>query len=148
MARRKKRSRTRKPGNHRQAPRPASWDCPRGICRFCGEAIIENGVQNNRKHWHQACADWWVIANSPTKARQHVFRREHGTCQGCTTKSISLKDFHVDHIVPLFEAEGELRYYGPENMQLLCHDCHREKTKADMIRFRLLKATKDEPILS
>lgn len=57
MARRKRKSKNRKDGGHRQAPRPASWNCPRGTCRFCGDDIIENGKQNKRKHWHQACAD-------------------------------------------------------------------------------------------
>lgn len=146
MARRKKRSRDRKPGNHRQAPRPASWDCPRGTCRFCGQSIIEGGVQNNRKHWHQACADRWKIMNSPTEARKFVFRREHGTCQGCSGKSLLMKDFHVDHIKPLFEAGGDLSYYGSENMQLLCHDCHKAKTKTDMDRFRTLKQGTAIPI--
>lgn len=139
MARRKKRSRIRKPGNHRQAPRPASWDCKRGTCRFCGSPIIEGGVQNNRKHWHQSCADVWIICNSATKARQFVFKRESGTCQECGCKSRKLTDFQVDHIVPLFEANGELRYYTSENMQLLCIECHRKKTAIDMDRFRAAK---------
>lgn len=142
MARRKKRSRSRKPGNHRQAPRPASWDCKRGNCRFCGEPIIENGVQNNRKHWHQECADLWVIMNNPDKARRHVFLREKGTCQGCGFTSPLMKDFQNDHIKPLFEAEGDLSFYDPENMQLLCKDCHLEKTRSDMERYRGLKQLK------
>lgn len=141
MARRRKRSRTRKVGNHRQAPRPSSWDCPRGWCRFCGESIIEDGKQNKRKHWHQECADTWRVANNPSEARKHVFLREKGTCQECGCKSLNMKDFHVDHITPLFEANGEIYYYTEKNMQLLCHDCHAEKTKCDMIRFRELKGS-------
>lgn len=146
MARRKKRSRTRKPGDHRQAPRPASWDCPRGTCRFCGEPIIEGGVQNNRKHWHQACADRWKVMNSPTEARKLVFRREKGICQCCGFKSLTMKDFQVDHIKPLFEADGDPSYYESTNMQLLCHPCHKEKTKIDMVRYRGLKDPTGIPI--
>ncbi len=95
-------------------------------------------MQNMRKNWHQPCADIWVIANSATKARKFVFTREHGTCQGpdCSFKSLMMKDFHVDHIVPLFEAEGQLVYYTAANMQLLCHACHRTKTAEDMRRYR------------
>lgn len=143
MPRRRKRSRNRKSGGHRQAPRPASWNCPRGYCRFCGEPIIEGGKQNNRKHWHQACADAWSIANNSTIARQHVFVREKGTCQGCGHQSLDKRDFHVDHIVPLFEANGDIRFYCEENMQLLCHDCHKGKTRADMERYRALNMVDD-----
>lgn len=141
MARRRKRSRNRKEGNHRQAPRPSSWDCPRGTCRFCGEDIIEDGKQNRRKHWHQACADRWRVMNNPDEARRHVFLREKGTCEKCGKKSLHMKDFQVDHVKPLFEANGDLSYYGEENMQLLCYDCHLEKTKSDMIRYRELNAS-------
>lgn len=141
MARRRKKSRTRKVGNHRQAPRPSTWDVPRGNCRFCGEAIIENGKQNNRKRWHKPCADKWIVMNQPTEARKHVFNREHGTCQCCDLKSCDMKDFQVDHIKPLFEANGDLSFYGSDNMQLLCRECHKIKTKSDMIRFRSLKGS-------
>lgn len=140
MARRRKRSRNRKDGNHRQAPRPDTWDSPRGFCRFCGEAIIEDGKQNNRKRWHQECADQWVIMNQPSAARKHVFARESGICQICGNSSRLMSDFHVDHIKPLFLAEGDLSYYGAENMQLLCRPCHKIKTKSDMEVYRTKKA--------
>lgn len=84
--------------------------------------------------------------NNATQARKVIFRREKGACQCCGVKSLLLKDFQVDHIVPLFESGGELWYYGSENMQLLCVDCHKEKTRQDMIRFRLLKGTSGAPI--
>lgn len=140
MARRRiKKSRNRKSGGHRQAPRPTTWDCPRGNCRFCGEPIVENGKQNNRKHWHQKCADIWKIANNPTDARKHMFLREQGKCETCEFTSIKMIDFQVDHIVPLFEANGKLVYYTETNMQLLCKSCHADKTKIDMIRYRATK---------
>lgn len=84
--------------------------------------------------------------NSPTEARKFVFRRERGTCQGCGFKSLTMKDFHVDHIKPLFEAQGDPSYYESTNMQLLCHDCHKDKTRADMVRYRGLKATTAMPM--
>lgn len=136
MRSRRKRSRTRKEGNHRQAPRPSSWDCPRGTCRFCGEDIIEDGKQNKRKHWHQACADTWRKINDPTESKKAVFLRERGNCQGCDFKSINIRDFDCDHIKPLIESDGDLTYWMMNNLQLLCKDCHKDKTKVDMIRLR------------
>lgn len=121
--------------NHRKPPRPDSWNVERGNCRFCGGPIVEHGKVNRRKHWHQSCADLWRIMNNPTVAKHHVFLRERGTCQGCGMISPLPADFDVDHIEPLFEAFGDPRYYEPENMQLLCKSCHRDKTKEDMQRY-------------
>ena len=141
MPRRRKRSRTRRITSHRQAPRPTSWDCPRGTCRFCGEPIIEDGKQNNRKHWHQPCADTWRLINNQSESKKAVFVREKGTCQGigCSFTSISIRDFDLDHIKPLMEAHGDLSYWKMGNLQLLCKVCHKEKTKEDMKRFRASK---------
>lgn len=71
-----------------------------------------------------------------------MFLREKGTCQGCGEKHLDMRAFHVDHIVPLFEAKGDIFYYTEKNMQLLCHDCHKEKTNEDMKRFRALDTEK------
>lgn len=80
--------------------------------------------------------------NNPSEARKHVFLRERGTCQGCGVISVLAMDFEVDHIRPLFEADGDLSFYAPENLQLLCSSCHKTKTQEDMIRWR---ARRDNP---
>lgn len=80
--------------------------------------------------------------NSPSEARRFVFLRERGKCQGCDFQSVLMRDFDVDHIEPLFEAFGDGSYYEPENMQLLCKPCHKEKTKEDMRRYHDLQRIK------
>lgn len=130
-----RRSRGRVSASHRIPPKPPSWNCERGTCRFCGEAIIENGKVNRRKHWHQPCADLWKIMNDPKVAREHVLRRERYTCEGCGVHD-RFGTFECDHIRPLYEAKGDPTYWQPGNLMLLCVECHKEKTKADMVRFR------------
>ena len=142
MARRVRKSKKKRSTNHRTPPRPSTWDLPRGNCRFCGNPIIENGVQNNRKRWCSPhCIKEWKLINQFSEARKAVFIRDEGKCQrdGCNFTSLSLKDFQVDHIKPLFEARGNLDYWKLPNLQLLCKLCHKEKTKDDMNKFRETK---------
>lgn len=143
MPRRMKKSKSRrKTGNHRQAPRPTSWNCSRGYCRFCGEPIIEDGKQNNRKHWHQSCADTWRRMNNPSESKKIVFHRERGKCQGenCKYSSLDIKDFDLDHIKPLIESNGDMTYWMLGNLQLLCKRCHKTKTAIDMERLKQARA--------
>ncbi len=120
--------------SHRKPPKPVSWNCARGTCRFCGEDIVENDKINTRKHWHQACADVWKIMNDPKRARQVVSRRDKYTCQVCGHHDRH-GSFDVDHIKPLFEANGDHSYWQAPNLRLLCKPCHKVKTKEDMERY-------------
>lgn len=116
-------------------PKPASWNCDRGTCRFCGESIIENGKVNGRKHWHQECADLWKIMNNPSEARVAIHKRDNYTCQDCGHQD-RFGTFEVDHVKPLYEANGDPTYWQPGNLTLLCTECHKSKTRADMIVWR------------
>jgi hypothetical protein len=128
----------------RRPPRPATWDSPKGTCRFCGEEIIENGVQNKRKNWHKECVDIWNIMSSPSDARRYLWKREQGVCQGCGKDTWKYDEsWEVDHRKPLFEANGDLSYWHPDNLQLLCWTCHGNKTKAEATRRALNKKPKD-----
>lgn len=135
--------------SHRKPPKPKSWNCKRGTCRYCGEAIIEDGKQNNRKHWHTQCGELWSIMNNPSEARKFILKRDKKTCQECGRKHISnmldpnYVDFDVDHVKPLFEAHGNHSYWQPENLILLCKPCHLVKTRTDMEKFRANKKVED-----
>jgi hypothetical protein len=124
-------------------PRPHTWSCPKGTCRFCGEPIIENGIQNKRKNWHVGCIEIWNIMSIPKIAREHVWHREKGVCQGCGKDSWSYGDsWEVDHHKPLWEAI-DLSSWHPDNLRLLCHLCHKTKTKQEASRRALNKKTKN-----
>jgi hypothetical protein len=138
----------------RKPPRPSTWNSPKGTCRFCGEAIIENGKQNLRKNWHKECVGIWLVMSDPREARRHVWKRESGICQGCekdlhdsvNETSTVLWQYHqtweADHHQPLWEAEGDLSFWHPDNLRLLCSDCHLVKTKEEATRRALTKKNK------
>ena len=49
-------------GNFRKPPKPDSYYVSeKGICRWCGDKIIENDVHNTRKTWHEKCATQYMI---------------------------------------------------------------------------------------
>lgn len=124
--------------SHRKPPKPLSWNCARGICRFCGENIVENGKTNTRKHWHQKCANTWNIMNDPKEARKVVGKRDKYQCVVCS-KDVRHERYDVDHIKPLFEANGDPTYWQLPNLRTLCVDCHKDKTREDMVRFHEAK---------
>lgn len=138
-----RRRRSDKTTSHRVPPKPASWNCPRGQCRFCGDPIIENGEVNRRKHWHGECAKTWVVMNNPQKAREHVLRRDRYTCQDCGHHDRH-GAFETDHRRPLFEANGDLSFWHADNLTLLCLECHRRKTNVDMERWREAQRARED----
>lgn len=62
-----------------------------------------------------------------TATRQQVIRRDHGQCQHCTHPTPGVE---VDHITPI-EDGGTDRL---DNLQLLCHACHKAKTREETRR--------------
>lgn len=77
--------------------------------------------------------------NNPSVAQRVVLRRDKYTCQGCGYHDRNGR-FDVDHIKPLFEANGDPTYWQPPNLRTLCKDCHKVKTREDMTRYHAARA--------
>lgn len=114
------------PRNERPAP---------GTCSLCSSPIPEG---SRRRTWcSQRCVDLWDLATRPSAQRAQL-RWWFDGCWSCgrTHDDDGLRlDLDVDHIRPLWsltEVErGELRWWLPFNLQLLCPDCHKRKTRAE-----------------
>jgi hypothetical protein len=105
-------------------------DAPRGVCRWCGDAIVhekgeKRGEPNRRRRWHQACVDEYNRSD-PREARRMVRKRDRGHCASCGLDTYALKRstrgkgshrklrelgfkprkslWELDHVVPLIEA--------------------------------------------
>ena len=124
-------------GNFRKPPKPDSYYVSeKGICRWCGDKIIENDVHNTRKTWHEKCATQYMIIYHSGEARKHIWLRDKGKCNSCG-KQCTRRGWDLDHIKPLMEQKGKTEkeldwsYYWLDNMQTLCKPCHKEKTKQD-----------------
>ena len=64
-------------------------------------------------------------------------------CEECGHEG-KVREFNVDHIVPVMECQDwnkiVARFWDEDNLQLLCKECHKVKTKDDR---RRIKESKD-----
>lgn len=67
------------------------------------------------------------------KVRQYVIQRAHGLCEECLRQGRIEAGVDVDHIVPLNDQNWKDWdvAYNPDNLQLLCRQCHAEKHRRD-----------------
>jgi len=120
-------------------------DAPRGVCRWCGDAILladgpYRGERDVRRHWHPPCLAAWEQSD-PREARRRVQRRDGGRCAACGLDTEAergrrrLRDFGkprspvwmVNLIVPL-EDGGT---FDLSNFQTLCTRCHEDKLRRE-----------------
>ena len=64
----------------------------------------------------------------PDRVRIRVFLRCSGRCAGCTRILGAGLDWQCDHKIPLINSGG----HRESNLQILCVDCHKQKTGADV----------------
>jgi len=77
--------------------------------------------------------DTWTGAHPdaaiPPRVKLRIFDRDHGCCQSCTRKvGIGGEPYQYDHITPLIAGGA----HSEANLQLLCTDCHKAKTREDV----------------
>ena len=109
-------------------------------CRLCGLNILKK----NRK-WHTSC---WKALEPDTASGwslmcDEVYSRDKYTCKLCSkdvrdfkkARSVRRRPYSVDHIKAL--CLGGL--HKVENLQLLCIDCHKEKSKKDVKKLAMMR---------
>ena len=121
--------------SHRIPPKPPHFDtAPLGTCRWCN---VEIGATTTGKpskaRWHTKCVAEYKLLFWPTKTRQAVWKRDLGRCAKCgfVCARKGAPKWHMDHIVPLIEAQGDLKYWKMPNLQTLCTPCHTAKTSQE-----------------
>ncbi|AFU86898.1 hypothetical protein Ccr32_gp066 [Caulobacter phage Ccr32] len=133
---------------HRTYPGKLIAPAP-GHCRWCTGPILKpDGSINRRKTFcSQVCVSHYLLRADPAEMRRHVFFRDQGVCAACKKRWLYLDDsgWQADHIEPLFLAFGDLAYWEPENVQVLCTDpCHKQKSADDMRKYGfVLKLTRE-----
>jgi 5-methylcytosine-specific restriction endonuclease McrA len=106
--------------------------------------FLDAGRRRTLARRERRCAECWAPLESPRatycsemcrwrfhgryfwdSARVAVFRRDHYTCQACHARR-RRRDLEVDHIVEIARGGPSLDY---ANLQTLCRECHRTKTR-------------------
>ena len=62
------------------------------------------------------------------KARRNELHLKFNKKCNCCNKEVDIKEVHIDHIKPLYKGGKN----DDENLQVLCVECHLEKTQLDM----------------
>lgn len=122
----------------RKPPKPETYySAGYGSCRWCGDPILQaNGLINLRANWHKSCVEKYRFIYFPKDTRRAVWARDAGKCYMCG--EIFTKDqWEVEHIKPLYEAQGRMEYWELHNLGTACRPCHKKKT-ADEARHRAL----------
>jgi len=95
-----------------------------GFCDCgCGSKLT-----GKKKRWYstncqnKALINFWIIKGDNFTIRQTLYQIDKGFCRNCGVYS---KDWHADHILPVFLGGSAC---GLENLQTLCNDCHKLKS--------------------
>lgn len=76
-----------------------------------------------RKYYQSKEHKLWVVA---------VKRKAKGLCELCSTIEAPVIGSEADHIIPIDTPEGWSKRMDLSNGQLLCHNCHMNKTAKDL----------------
>lgn len=87
-------------------------------------------LPGRRRSWcSDACVDLWNLATMPRVQLSQLVALHGPGCWSCGSDHDGLE---VEHVRPLWsltdDERGELRWWLPFNLQLLCRTCHRAKT--------------------
>lgn len=133
---------------HRKPPKPPHYDNPDpGQCKWCGNTILKaDGSVNKRSHWHPYCVKEYKLIHWPKVTRMAVYKRDKAKC-ACCGIHCGKGVWHMDHIKPLYQANGDIDYWRLGNLQTLCTECHKDKTILEAKdRAQLRKKAKEEKV--
>ena len=110
------------------------WTAPKpsrdGNCIECRQPLT------GRRHYFctDECDKAWKLRHVWGTLRRHILERDGFSCQSCGAEGRhesriggSRYSLEVDHIVEIMDGGAE---FDPANLQTLCGDCHKAKTKA------------------
>lgn len=126
--------------DYRAAKDALDRNAQKGKCRICGADL----PQGQRKYCSRDCfLGWFQQFNPPfiwREFRQKAFERDNYTCVKCGKKD---QDWNrgdhlvADHIVPIALGGEE---FDLNNVQTLCLDCNRTKTRKDAQKIAALRS--------
>lgn len=115
--------------DHRKPPKPPFYHTAgKGSCRQCGENILKaDGSINKRSNWHPKCVEEYKLIHFPRDTRRAVWKRDRGVCYLCH-QIVNKNAWEMEHIRPLYEANGDITFWELPNIAVCCIPCHREKS--------------------
>ena len=101
------------------------------VCLNCGKPL----PSRRRKYCSNKCANEFFVKHNFSLLKFEIFKRDKYTCQHCGYISeLDKRGIHTtsylecDHILAISLGGEE---FDEKNLQTLCKECHKEKTKED-----------------
>lgn len=125
----------------------AAGALPRGHCSWCGGGIrsVKNpSALDLRRSWHSGkggepdCLWEYYLHTRMPEQLAHLRKRDGPMCAHCG----EARGSDVDHrlalglVVLVTPMVDRWTWWGPGNLQLLCHPCHVAKTRADVVAIK------------
>lgn len=103
-----------------------------GYCACgCGRILTKKQTRWASRECNDKVYEEFVILKGNTSAiRKTIFKRDGGFCHNC---GVYDENWQADHISPVKYGGG---YCDLSNFQTLCPDCHREKTRNQIVSQR------------
>jgi len=135
---------------HRNVPKPEYfYTVLPGTCRWCNTEVgLTKTGKESKSRWHIECLREYYLLSRPSYSRKAVWLRDNGVCNTCGTvcENKGPNAWEMDHIVPLINANGDIKYWRIGNLQTLCKQCHKDKTSSECtaraLTLREMKAQK------
>ena len=101
----------------------ARWGEPpvRGVCRWCHENAASVSLT-----WHEYCLDAYRVASG-----QKPERIQLTMCESCGDAAEELDHRLAIEVARALGQDALMRTFTLENLQWLCRECHRRKTRLD-----------------
>lgn len=117
---------------------------PLSVCRHpgCNTLVPVSGFCEK----HQKENGWWRKKENSGKRgyghrwrqiREQIYQRDKGLCQECLRNGRYTTGTDVDHVIPKSQGGTD----SPSNLQLLCRDCHKQKTAREALNGRKTQPT-------
>lgn len=118
-------------------PKPGNGKCSCG----CGEVLT-----GRKTRWYSedcqayAVHCYWILYGNRDIILDYLVNYYGKCCLGCgqVYEDIFGADVHVDHIIPVYRGGGACWL---SNYQVLCKDCHKSKTRLDMIEYKVIQSS-------
>lgn len=134
---------------NRKPPLPAHFHTPvPGTCKWCNKPItktLKNG-KVSKSTWHEECVEEYKLLHWPSYTRKKVWKRDKGKCATCSSQCDrhGSNGWHLDHITPIYMANGQLWVWQLPNLQTLCKPCHKIKTASEAKHRATLRKQKNK----
>lgn len=125
----------------RNGGRAVHFPTQHGRCFYCGAPL----TGRQRSYCSKAHAHHYTSRYNWADIRLRVWGRDDEACKACGGSLLEVWEAEIDHITPVALGGAVWDY---ENLQTLCKQCHKWKTRVDRFRIKVAEDMKDNRLIT